>query len=792
MQRCYWLFLFIAFLFSQTIRSQNPIDENKDKIADILENYFDLEREAIHLHIDKTSFITNESIWYQGYVINRKTNKPYFTTNVYVVLYDEAGTQLAEKLVFASNGTFSGKITLKPSMHSGNYYIQAYTNWMNNFSENESTIVKVNIINPLEGIKNPKRINSETLEIHLTPEGGNLISGISNTIGVQVKDCRGLSPDNLEASLQNDKGEVLKTFNLNKFGMGKFEITPYSENLKVTLAFNNKIYEKQLPAQETIGFAMAVNNFTLEGKTVVKVKTNSATMNLMQTKKIYLLVHQDQKYTIYTVNLNANELEQTIVINNVDLFEGINTIRIIDSEMIQWNERLIYTRQNSEKTAIILNKKDKTDGKISITGNGIFQNSSLSISILPEDTKSWKDNNILCGLTINPYLKEPLQNANYYLNSPGRSKFYELDLALLNQAKTKYAWNFIKTTTPVAHYTFDVGLNLKGNISPNIPNKVYHKVKLVSYKDFIMMASDVSDKGDYSFEHIILADSTFVKMSLQKLPDFEVINTKITPQVTNRKRPFNIPFKSNIPENCPETESEDFSINNAFPKFSSDIIHLKEVKIMATAKKKLTYENRLGNASLRGYKVDDVLEGQNLLTFIESNGFNVVRSGINVTVYSRTRSSLNGEQAKPEISIDGRIVKFHDDLTLMSMAEIDEIYLSPHAIVPGMSNYQGVIKIYTKKSLQNYIPKQDPNSFYIKEGFARYTNFKNADYESTQSVGFDHYGLLHWASRIVTNETGEFSFEMTDYNKPKAKVIIEGMTDEGQLFQEEKIIDLTK
>ena len=107
-----YLFSFFFFINSAFLFCQNETDENITKITTVLDNYFDLEREAIHLHLDKTTFLNNETIWYQGYVINRKTNKPYFTTNVFVLLFDESGKQLSEKLIYASNGTFAGKITL--------------------------------------------------------------------------------------------------------------------------------------------------------------------------------------------------------------------------------------------------------------------------------------------------------------------------------------------------------------------------------------------------------------------------------------------------------------------------------------------------------------------------------------------------------------------------------------------------------------------------------------------------------------------------------------------------------
>ena len=132
----------------------------------------------------------------------------------------------------------------------------------------------------------------------------------------------------------------------------------------------------------------------------------------------------------------------------------------------------------------------------------------------------------------------------------------------------------------------------------------------------------------------------------------------------------------------------------------------------------------------------------------------------------------------------------HDELDMMLMGEIDEIYLSPYAIVPSVNNYQGVIKIYTKKLPGKRLQKQDTNKFYVQNAFAHNINFKNADYTNTQSEGFENYGLINWSPKITTDESGQFIFDIIDYNKPKGRIIIEGMTPEGKLFQEEKTIDL--
>jgi hypothetical protein len=785
MNQTKYLLLFISFLFSSDLFCQNQTDENFIKIETILDNYFDLEREAIHLHLNKTTFINKETIWYQGYVVNRKTNMPYFTTNVFVVLFDEAGKQLSENLVYASNGVFTGKIALDAKLESGNYYIQVYTNWMNNFSENESTTTKVSIINPSNGIRNYKKVNTESLQLYLNPEGKNLISAISNTVGVCVADARGNAPENLEASIQYANGEVLKTIKLNRFGFGKFDIVPTDKKIKVVVKTSSKTLEKTLQTPDLIGISLEVNTFSIENKTAIKIKANKPGTDALQSKKLSLVLHQDQKLTVYPIQFKMGELEQTFLVNNTDLHPGINTVRIIDSDLKQWAERLIYIKPLAKNNFNVL-KNNRNQDRINLVGYSESFNSTMSVSILPENTKSLDgDNSIIAGITINPYLTKPLANANYYLADPNRLKMYELDLALLNEEKSKYNWDYIKVNPPKANYSFDVGLALKGKIDAATKNKTYHKVKLIASKNRIMQSADVSENGEYQFEHLLLTDSTIVNLSLEKLPDFQKSPATLVPQLINRLKKFNKPYLGCNCSNDYET-IKDFDI----PKYDGKIIKLDEVIVKKKATG-LAYSRILANSMLRGHKIDETNNHGSLLNFIELNGFTVSRNLGDVYITVRQRMSLNSPNPTPMVYIDDRPLQFsYNELDMMQMTEIDEIYIDSHAMSASMNNNIGIIKIYTKKPQNNYFAKQESKGFLIKEAFSEIVPFKDEDYLSTQNEGFSNYGVLGWSQIVKSDESGTFLFDVIDYNKAKCKIIIEGITPDGELFHEEKIVQL--
>jgi hypothetical protein len=275
-------------------------------------------------------------------------------------------------------------------------------------------------------------------------------------------------------------------------------------------------------------------------------------------------------------------------------------------------------------------------------------------------------------------------------------------------------------------------------------------------------------------------------MTLLKLPNFEVVQTKIGHQLLNRKKPFYNPFKPNTTQVCSEVSVENTIADFELPKLSTQAIQLEEIKV----EKKLTYQRGVGNGHLMGYKVDEKLENIDLLSFIERNGFTVIRRFGDATIYSRINNTLNAERPTPQIIIDGRVLINQFEFTTMRMSDFDEIYISSNALVPGMLNRSGIIKAYTKKNFKPYEIKQDPNNVLIKEAFALYPIFKNVDYKNTNNLGFDHYGLIEWSSLLNTNEEGQFLFKITDYNKPMVKTIIEGMTPEGKLIHEEIIVEM--
>ena len=170
-----YLYLFIFLL------STSPIFSQEKTVEDEYAAYFTLPREALHIHLNKTTFLKGEEIWFKGYTFDQKnqlTSKA--TTNINVAIYDEKGKQLKSALFKAENGTAKGNFLIDSTYTSGTYYIKAETNWMKNFKEDNAFIQKIEIIAE-ETTKKDTTEKTAQYDFQFLPEGGHIVANTKNT-----------------------------------------------------------------------------------------------------------------------------------------------------------------------------------------------------------------------------------------------------------------------------------------------------------------------------------------------------------------------------------------------------------------------------------------------------------------------------------------------------------------------------------------------------------------------------------------------------------------------------------
>lgn len=771
------IILITKFTFGQDFSNSS-----KEKITSSIINHYKLGRENIYIHLNKSTYLSNETLWFKGYIIDKKESKlNYQTTNVFINIYDKNKKEIKKHLFYSSNGTIIGQIKLDENLESGTYFIHAYTNYMNNFTEDESALVEFEFININDQIIENNNLYND-LNIEFSFEGGNFLFNSNNTVIASIKDCNGKGLKFSEIAIKDSKNNTVNTFSTNEFGLGKFQIlNTQNEKYRLELLNKNSTIIKELPLPVIEGININANNFAFEDKFILNTRTNQATLDKSKNKH-YLILIQKNDFINY-INLNfENGTNKEIVLKKDILFKGINTIRIIDEELNLLSERLIYNSIPNNTKLTILNQIKKGDS-IKITGLTKDRISNFSISVLPKNNIN-TSSTIQDELIFNNYLKNEISNSNYFLNQPTRKKQYELDLFLINNLP-KTEWKEIIKNNITEKHSFDIGLDIEGKINQVIKNPSKMKLRLFSING-VNELTDINEDNSFVFKNILTIDSTSFHFSLLK-DESKLQSLNIYSTIKNNNRKFLKPLNINT-QICNSQLYEVSDGNNSFdfPRLENQI-QLNNVTVVSEKKEKMNFVGQYNNSSSRGYKIsdDDYGSFRDVLSFIASHGYDVSNQGGTVTINSRVTRTILGSRT-PAVFLDNAPIYDFYLLANINLNEVDEIYINKNGYGMGSDGMNGSIRIYRKIQFTESVSsvKVKSKALLIKNGFEKLMPFENPKYIDYQSNSFSQYGTIHWEPTIYTNELGEFEFTTPHFNQKEILLNIQGIDNNGDFYSE--------
>ena len=781
---CLLVFLLATFSFSQNA-------ENQQKIKYNLEDYFHFERENIHVQFNKTLYISNENIAFKGYVFNKQSSVPNLnTTNVHLVIYDLQGQVLQRHLLYTSLGTFEGIVTLNEKILSGKYRFHFYTNWMNNFMEDESFAQDIEIINTNEAYHlKTNQPNFETANLSINPESGVFIKGINNTIGVKIKDCNEIGIQIMEGLVVDSKGATITTFFTNKMGFGKFELTPdANENYSIKITTDKLKMEKPLPKATNSGIAITYNNNVPNNILEVAVKTNSDGVNLHHNKNYTLLLHQNGKHIQKEFNFNDKSPIQILTFDKNDLSNGVNSIRIIDENLNEIAERLLYLNKQPKEIPLLETQFTANDSII-LLGKLNSKWANLSVSVLPPDTACLDQKSSIIGtFFLNSYLEKPVVNNYIYFDRQNPTRAFDMELLMLNQEKSKYSWNTIITSKPTESFMFTKGITISGTIVKPLNSKTKYKVALISLKNKIFEEAIVDKNNKFSFDNFFATDSTAYQLELMDEKNM-VIETKMITNILNNNQPF---LKKQIFDatNCLPLKN----LNTTFAFTNTDLekkrIALNEIIVQNNYKKPIySHQNEMNNQAAKSYKIGDTDFGT-ALDFIGRNGYITGVDQENLVYIRSIRQAINEIEsaATPAVFIDNIQIFDLNILYEIDLINVDEMYINQMGTSVLAAGVFGTINIYLKKGANTGFFKKKHTTLIVQSGFAKSKKFKTTEFPF--SGEFTIFGTIEWSPNVFldANQIFEVSFPKT--NQKEILVLIEGFTTDGQIISEIKKIPL--
>ncbi len=784
------IYILTFFISISTVFSQ----EKKNIEDDYLE-YFKLPRESLFLHTNKTTYLTGEEIWFKAYAYDRKnelTSKA--TTNVYLGIYDQFGKELDKKLYLAKEGAAIGNFAIDSTLASGDYFLKVSTNWMKNFKEDDSFLQKIKIINPKVYRQNKEEISQKEYDFQFLPEGGHIVYDVKNTIGIKVLNDLGKGTAST-GSILNSKNEEVASFKSNFLGIGKFSFLPKKGETyiaKVTLD-NGKDFEQSLPVIKEVGIAISVNNIR-DSRTIITLSTNNKSISLFQEKEFKLLLHKDGK--VKTIPVVFDKASKIIPIAQKDLFKGVNTITLFNSEGQPILERMFFNSASSKNYSLFVERVESDSDSITYQ---LKSNSNIgaelldaSVSVLPTQTVSYSpDHTIISALYLKPYLKGYIENPQYYFKDVDRKKKYELDALMVTQGWSRYSWDNIFNFPPKPNFDFENGVTINGGLNTNL-EKV-ESLLLYPSKLNKSMFVPFDEKGKFTIKNYYPTIGEDIKFSY-------------TDKKQRTKKPgMALSFIKFMDVDNVDTQSYQefasfYSNKNDIPEgfLSKNTEKLDEVVVSTKLEFKkrkrylLPYSGRLINIGK-----EEVMRYTNLSDFLNFNGFNVFVDPLSVQQFQITpQRRISGA---PLFYLDNNVVL--DPLTVIgrSITDFEDIFIdaNPSGYNRSLSSgrrglgFVSVVRLYSRRTPISRIDRSRSFQSFIKTnyGFEPKKEGYTPKSISYNIKPFKDYGVIHWEPSATIQKDVISLMNTINTRLDEVTFYIEGISSTGDLISQKITFD---
>ncbi len=763
----------------------NIYGQQEKSVEDEYAAYFTLPREALYVHLNKTTYFTGEEIWLKGYTYDQKnqlTSKA--TTNIHVGIYDAKGNQVKQALFRAENGVAKGNMLIDSTYTSGTYYLKAATNWMKNFKENNAYIQKIEIITEQPSEKDALEA-TERYDFQFLPEGGNLVADTKNTIGFKVINAEGKGVV-ANGIIYDANQQEITSFKGNSRGLGKFLFFPETnQQYTAKIEFETrKTITQTLPKAKEKGISLIVNN-PFQDKLILNFNTNAATLATNPTKKYKVLIHQNGKQKTIGFSFD-NSQEKAISVLKKDLFKGINTITVFTDNNTPIIERLFFNDYFIKPSKLNVSKVNMANDSImlSINESQLQDKLNVSISVLPEATESYNpSHNIISNFYLKPHIKGKVENPQYYFQKIDRKKKYELDILLLTQGWSRYDWKDIFEEKPNGLNNFETGITISGKV--NRPTSGIDQLFLYATKNHSARFIDLDKDQKFTISNLFLEEgeeirfSYMTKKGLFKKPSlylrFKVANgnDKITEAVLSETARIS-------------SSSSDFQLPKDF--LYKDAQQLDEVVIKGV-KKKEERDPILMNAKVTQITMREYERYINITDLIQDNGYDVYENLGRVSILIRRRP-----RAAPVVYFDGARLSNFSILYNLSTANVEKIVIDKTGQGEGMNaGFGGVIRIFTRRTplfKKSGASETMYSGIKAPKAFSPTKEYYAPKYASYLSNTFEKYGAISWIPEVKLNKSEAVNFKIYDTRTKTITLFIEGISESGELISEKRTIQV--
>jgi hypothetical protein len=441
--------------------------------------------EKVYAHTDKEFYMAGEILWFKLYVVNATRHQPFDLSKIaYVELISDEQHPVSQAKIPLTRGLGDGSFQLPFSIHSGNYILRAYTNWMKNedpafYFEKTITILNslrnslpataTNVATTAGASQPPAATLPPPYDIRFFPEGGNLVDGLPGRLAFRIVDRFGKSRS-CKGVVFNTAGDTLARFHTLRFGMGQFAFTPAkSSPCRALIELDDHTQlTVDLPPIEAKGYAMQMTDAG-NGRLQVTVRTNIQGGDSL----VWLSVHTRQslkKEEPATISGG----EARFMIDTDILEDGISHFTVFTGEEVPVCERLWF-KYPARLKMVLHPGQDSYASRQKVTldlttldaaGLPVEMNASMAV-VLEDSLQAPAETDIQNYLLLSSDLKGRVESPAWYFSDNNAGAEEAMDLLMMTQGWRRFRWSAFQPK-PAPSYTYPpeyAGLLISGKIT---------------------------------------------------------------------------------------------------------------------------------------------------------------------------------------------------------------------------------------------------------------------------------------------------------------------------------------
>ncbi|WP_183906675.1 TonB-dependent receptor plug domain-containing protein [Rufibacter immobilis] len=636
----------------------------------------------------------------------------------------------------------------------------------------------------------------EQVDVQFFPEGGNLVSGLWNTVGFKAVDANGLGKD-VQGAIYDQSGQKVADLKSLKYGMGRFGFIPDASKKYVARLTSVKGAAKEypLPAPQKKGFILSVDN-KVPDKFRLKFYMLGFNTDSTGKPKALNLIAQVRGQVVYAAaSPVARELFQADIPLD-KLPAGIVQFTVFSETGEPLAERLAFVKRAPQVQLTLTPDKPayKPREKVTLqvqakdeTGAPVAGNFSLAITDQKAVTPAPNAASIVSYLLMSSDLKGHVEDPSYYFNTNTPEAATALDNLMLTQGWRRFVWkDVVQDKYPQMNFAAEKGLYISGTVNKiaGLPD-AYASVSLMDLNNLQTTITGQADgQGKFQFNLNGFTDSANLVVQAGKgigsllTLDNNLPQLQVFPQVPYE--PVPAPYSNEVwaylRRNREQLKLDQFSGKSGILLRQVEIRGQKQEERKATSSTLYsTPDHVLKGAELpRGQDVIQSLQGR-VAGLQVSNGQVVMRGGgpamfllDGMPIDAEFIRTLTADQVETvEILKPGASSAMYGSRGGNGVVAIttkrggsDNGSSSVTAKLPGTATYQG---LYYQKHREFYMPRYDkPDA----------SNVEMPDLRTT----------LYWNPSVQTDAAGKGTVTLfTADQKTTYRAILEGMSPDGKL-----------